>query len=1547
MTFLKRLRVLPALLGVAATLAALGTTIFGDLRARTAPPAAGAPAADARPDAGRLTDELAASRFAKLPVLTYQPRDGELLFAWQIQPTVAAPAPRPRDVLVLVDTTASQAGRPLQQAKHIITALTAGLTADDRVSIWALNTPATTRALTKDFQAPTSADVQAAATSLVETEYGSGAADLKGGLEKALATMAPNRSRHQVVLYLGDGESAYKPLTEDDRLAVGNRMDVNDQYFFAVPLGIKLDSHNLHGLSVLTGGAVVRVQEDLAVPGKRAEFLARLKAALDVSVVKPEKWAFGDEVGESYPTKLPPLRADRSTLVMGKIAKPLAGAVTATVNGILNGKPVVLNFNQPLPAPQVDHFFLNLMIHQWRNAPHKDAPAMLQSDRALALASTQVKLYRNEFLTQAVWAVSVDRLDEAEKLYGAALKVDPTDKEAASGSVLVAKMKAGKLTKAELEKKVAEKVGALKVDKDTTRENIRKLLQEPGAALEPPAPPGPGGVAPPAGPGAAADIIKEAAARRQIEEQRYKVLVDATIRRGRALLRADPDAAYQDLKRQRDEILSYDAIGEDARRQMVADLEAVMREVFVKGAEIKRQADAERAAIARTRQRLNEFDRLQDELARDKNRIDQFRSLMQQARYELAYQEAQLMVQEKISRGMPVPPQATASYIIGQQATHLREWRELVRLREDRFLLAMLQTEKSHIPYPDEPPVHFPPAAVWRELTGLRREAYLNSNLGTTPSATQKQLKSVIEDTEVQLKEGANINEIPLFELLQDLSKRYQVTFVIMEEYFKAEGQPNIKEEKAKLAATQLRGLKLGNFLDIILLSMNATYIVRPDYIEVTTFQKRLEEKVTRVFPVADLAIPIPQAVNQQSLQQNLSLQNATLAIFGQASLFGGGLQNIGGNFGSPFGGAGGAGGANFGNAGGGGPFGQQAGNLGNAANLGAGGGFTSFGGGNLGQFGNLGGQFGLQGGDQSGLLIQLIVETVAKGEWDPRTLTIAKVAPPKPGEGDDETPALSGPMLNSMGYYPPARALIVRGSGRYHSATSIKFPKDKIGGGMAAAPRPGDGRVVIGPATAPMPKDPANPAPKNPVAAKPPADPAPIVAATKPTMVDPKPDAVALRKQLGTDPKTMWSNAIDWTVTDPGLIVATAEFLMEFNEPAAAAEVLKGNLRKGLATDDWAHDALALALQAAPGSNPAEVERAAVSAVDLDPTGAKAYLKAAKAEANLKNHNQAFAFAKRAAEFSPGDPTPYANALAYAEFATDVKSDAVMWAADNLLKRDWSTTDGIDYHKEARGRLPKLEAKLKAAGQNTAPLARAITEQTQRDLVIELLWQGNADLDLIVAEPTGSVCSATGKRTTGGGVLKGDILEQAGDRSELYTAASAFSGTYKVKVKQAFGRPVGGGAVVKVTKFQGTPKEVVDLLDVPLNGAPVEVKLDGGSRTTLAEVAEEVVALDLRAGATGASATGNGSGLGGGFGAVGSAMSSPVATAGGPALPAVAPPTEMRMPGISANTADIRATYKLNPDRKSYSITVNPVFAGKGEIAMPKVPLLPGGEGK
>lgn len=1529
MKFLNRLRVLTTALAVMAATAAVATSLWGDVRDNKTPP----PSAD-KADPGRLATELAQSKFETLPALTYRLRDGETLFAWQVKPTLDPVPSRPRDVLVMVDTSASQAGRPLQQARQIVEALAASLTAADRLSVWTVNTPAATRALTRDFQAPASEDVRTAAIALTEVEYGSGATDLKNGLAKAVATIQPNRSRQQVVLLLGDGESAFNPVTEDDRVALGTQMDNSDVFFFAVPLGLRVHPNNLHGFAALTGGAVVRLQENLYDPAGREGFVSRLKAALDVPVLKPEKVKFGPEVAEVFPTRLPPLRADRATLVVGKLAGEPA-AVAATVSGKVFGKAVTVSLSHPLPPSQSDHYFLNLMVKQWRDAPHKEAPAVLQADRALALASTQVKLYRDEYLTQAVWAVTTSRFEEAAGLYAAAQRIDPNDAEAAAGLTLIDRMKTGKVTKADLAKRIAAATQGLKFEKGQA---VRTVVQEAAQEKkeEPKTGAAPGGPPPVIGTGnpqAAGDAIREAAALRKVEEDRYRVLVDSAVRRAREQLRVDPDAAYQELKRQRDDVLAYEVLGDAVRNRLVTDLEATMREIYLKGGEVKRQAAAERERIASVRQRLNEFDRAEREEDRTKARIDAFRQLMEQARYELAYQEAQLMIAERISRGLAVPNSATAGYIIGQQATQLREWRELTRIRQDRFLLTMLQTEKSAIPYPDEPPVHFPPAAVWRELTGLRKEKYTNSALGEDASPTQKNIQSKLETQRVQFE--GDLTQTGLSELLNNLARRYEINILLLTDDFK--DNPQIADAKPKLAVTRLDGLTLGSFLDVVLQSVGATYIVRPDYIEVTSFEKRLSEKVTRVFPVADLVIPIPLAVNQQSLQQGLQFQNAQLQIFGQASLFGGGLQQLGGAFGA--GGFGGQGGLLMG-GGGGNPLNAQLGQGGQAQNLGIGGGIAGTTGGNLGQFGNLGGQFGLQGGNQSQLLIRLIHETVARGEW-----LGVRVAP---GTEDEDALAIPNSQKNALGYYDPARALIVHGSSRYHPGSSVRLRKDV---GMAALPgRPGGGVLVFGPGGNANPNNPApNPAvAANPPAPKPPAnaEPVKVAANDRPKLVDPKLDVEGMVKKLDKDPRRMWQQAVSWEVTDPKLIVAAADDLMQFGEFGHAAEVLKAGLRKGLTTDDWVHDALAVSLQMSQ-ANPVDVERAAVSTIDLDPTNPRAYLKAAKFEAELNNNDVAVALCQRAAKFGPDQPQPYANALAYAEKAKGVSADTVEWAATNLLHRDWPA-DGVDYRARVKELLPKFAAKFEGKADR---LGRLMAEQTQRDLKIELVWDGMADLDLVVVEPSGAVCDATHKRTSGGGVLRADLLEQKADvnvggggRSEVYTAASAFSGSYQVSVKKAFGQPVSNRARVKVTRFEGTPRQQIETFEIDMAArGPVEVKLAGGSRTELAAVTEE---LNYARPEPGAAAARPMSGFGGGVGTAGNTLTAAVSGGRSDGLPLSVAAVETREPGIGG-TADLRASFKLNPDRKTYQVEVKPVFATLkgGEAPLPKVPLLPGGE--
>lgn len=92
---------------------------------------------------------------------------------------------------------------------------------------------------------------------------------------------------------------------------------------------------------------------------------------------------------------------------------------------------------------------------------------------------------------------------------------------------------------------------------------------------------------------------------------------------------------------------------------------------------------------------------------------------------------------------------------------------------------------------------------------------------------------AILAHQEFPHKEGANVGDIPIFELLQDVSKRYNLTFVVNTEAFKAAGLQNFIEEKPRLAATQLRGMTVRQFLNAALDGLGATYLVRNNSIEI------------------------------------------------------------------------------------------------------------------------------------------------------------------------------------------------------------------------------------------------------------------------------------------------------------------------------------------------------------------------------------------------------------------------------------------------------------------------------------------------------------------------------------------------------------------------------------------------------------------------------------------------------------------------------------------------------------------------------------------
>ncbi|OWK44483.1 hypothetical protein [Fimbriiglobus ruber] len=1517
MTFVRRLRLLTTALGLAAVTAVVGSAVFSNLRARTA-------AAPARGAAGTPAPaEVAITKFTNQPALTYKSASGDTIFAWQVKPTLEARAPRPRDILVMVDTSASQAGPVLNDARAITAALVAAAGVDDRIDVWTINIndASATRSLSGGFHPPTSEPVKAALTRLNESEYGYGAVDLKAGLEKAAAQF-PGGARQQILLYLGDGKSAAsaKALTETTRVELGNRLADRDIAFFAVPLGMKIGAENLHGLATLTGGTVVRQRSE-----PRSALVAQLKAAFDTPVLRADKATFGPDGAETYPTRLPPLRADRATLVVGKL-KGLPQTVSARIDGRVAGVRVTVDLSERLPTADADHYFLNAILDQWRAAPVKDAPALLAADRTLVMASEQFRMFRDEFNIHAVWAIGADRLDHAEKYFEAAAKIDPQSTEAKAGLKIVARIKAGELgaRKVKIELTKGHKLEQLQ-DVPAEKDAPAPGAKQPARADQAPVPPPLKAPAP-----AERDLIAQAKAAQSVLEGEYRLLVDDTLRRTRRLLATDPDSAYEDLKRQRDSVRQNDQLSEAVRQRLAQDLETAMREVQLKGAEIKRQLASQRERVAAARLRINEFDQQETLDKQTEQRIGAFKQLMIQARYELAQQEAELMRQERVSRGLSIPPEIHASYRIGQSATNLRELTELRRLREDRFLLTMMQVEKSFIPYPDEPPVHFPPAGVWRELTGSRAERYSTSSLGYNVAPAFRRMKSLLEgevDRRVNLKDIANRT---LYDVLRELEGQFQdygLQFVFRNDLFPADFKPG--DEKIK-TTSNLSGLPLGAFLDTLLRDQSMSWIARPEFIEIgpnsTTYSLRYDDKVTRVFDVSELVIGIPQSVNPQTLRQNLQFIGQQATIFGSSfnTFAGAGIGGVGG-FGGGFGGQiqGGFGGGGFGGGGfGGGGFGGGGGGFGGGGFGGQQqggfqggqfqGGFQAQGGGGFAgrggfQGGGLTGQFGIQGNDQSRFLITLVTSVVARGEWDLRQIGgVQQQIFSQTQLEDEQGGEITQKQLNSLGFYPPSRALVIRGSGRYHTTPSFKLRRnEQMGAGGPGLERQGQFAGKMNAA---------------------------------------KENVAALLKKTGTDPQKVWNEAIGGPLTDPQYIVAAVDALFEAKEYAHATEAIKAALRKGRVNDWWVHDALAIALRAGQAA-PAEVERAALSAVDLDPEDPTTFLKAARAESDLGHQAQAVAYCQRAAALEPNNPAVYANALAYAEKASDVRADVVHWATANLLQRDWAD-DTVDYHAQAKKRVTVIAKTFAAAGRKDEAddLNRVVTGEKVRDLVVELLFQGQADLDLIVAEPTGAVCSATHRRTTSGGVLKSDILEQADDnRSELYTDAQAFPGTYTVSVVKALGRPLGNRATVKVTRHQGTDRETVEIFSVDLAAPkPIVIQLDTGARTELATIpAEEYkptrIDTTLEPVAVGKPKT-----MLAGVG-VGDVESLPVARQA--AIPLVSEVRENRAMGAVVGMPGLRVEARVSADRKNVVMAAKPVFTGPArDIPVPKFDLIPGG---
>ena len=295
-----------------------------------------------------------------------------------------------------------------------------------------------------------------------------------------------------------------------------------------------------------------------------------------------------------------------------------------------------------------------------------------------------------------------------------------------------------------------------------------------------------------------------------------------------------------------------------------------------------------------------------------------------------------------------------------------------------------------------------------------------------------------------------------------------------------------------------------------------------------------------------------------------------------------------------------------------------------------------------------------------------------------------------------------------------------------------------------------------------------------------------------------------------------------------------TVRELMHDKNFAEVADLLQSALRNGF-VDSWMYEALALAMQA-DNAEASEVERALMSAVDLAASDEQVLL-VADYMAQFGLHARALALYRQVGTANPDQIETYAAALSLAQRLND--AEGLEWACVGILSKTWTAEERAiaeNAYRIAKAHYETLLAEKRETEANA--LDSAVRGALSRDVWVQVSWTGEADVDIAVTEPNGTVCSLRNPRSSGGGVLLGDASAgdgkpTTGGYTETYVCSEGFPGQYRVLIRNVWGRPTSGKVTVDVYTNYRTPKQGHHRQQIPLGekNAEVEFVLDDGRR--------------------------------------------------------------------------------------------------------------------
>lgn len=772
--------------------------------------------------------------------------------------------------VVLLDTSASQIGEHRQMAVKVLDNFLSSLPETDEVAVLAYDVQTVT--LT-DWTSPRTASAQV--KTALQDRFPAGAANLGKALESARDLLP--KGTEGSVLIIGDGMSTahlFEPA-ELQSLTASFRERQVPIHSFAV--GSKTDLRLLGILGEETGGFVAR--DEWSQGSLTAEEMGKMLArASQLEVFYPTRIEVSSGV-ELSPNRPLPMRTDRETvyLLNGAVQKGMEISLT----GNLNGQSQNVKYDLPEITRNKGNTFLGSI---WTDAKATDGLAIgLAGDWMVNFAHQNFEDQIQLLSAEGQKALRDGEKQQAEQIGTMLQKFDPQNPR---GEALIQEARSERPMLAQL-----PEAGGF--DGPNPDDSI-PAVPAPGTAV-------PEHLIPREAPVASDNIINYEALR-EAKGQKLQREVEVLIDRAYNLVENSLGAqAEETLNRARATIKSASDVPPDLAQNLLRRVNSILQDVRSRRA----MFDARQLELQRRQAELEVTTRLIDYAAeRDlalEQMVDRIRALMVDAyrgnpeAFESAEAQARVVLSD-----FPGSAIGNAEVVMTEAAGQVDKAARLRALRADKLLETLYQVELSHVPFPDEPPIVYPPAEVWWAMT-KQRQKWKSVDLRTNSPNEEKIYAELDKQTSVEFP-GTRLQDALTF-----ISQQHGIPIRLDMRALDEESLTG--EEEIQLV---MSGIKLRNALKLMLENVGGvqlTYVVEDEVMKITTQTAADDLDLygqTRVYPVGDLVVP----------------PNALGGMGGMMGGMGGGMMGgMGGGMGGMGGGMGGMGGMGGGMMGGGGNF--------------------------------------------------------------------------------------------------------------------------------------------------------------------------------------------------------------------------------------------------------------------------------------------------------------------------------------------------------------------------------------------------------------------------------------------------------------------------------------------------------------------------------------------------------------------------------------------------------------------------------------------------